>query len=85
MISSLMGIIAGILTTISLVPQVYKSFKTGRTEDLSLPTFLILLAGITSWFVYGLLIQDYIIVVFNLFQIILICSIIYIKLWGRKT
>ena len=32
---SFLGIVAGILNTIRLLPQVYKSWKTKKTSDLS--------------------------------------------------
>ena len=53
-----LGLIAGTLTTIAFFPQVVKTWKTKKTEDISLVMFLILCLGIFLWLVYGLIIKD---------------------------
>ena len=53
-----LGLIAGALTTIAFLPQVIKTWKTKKTEDISLGMFLILCSGILLWLIYGLLTND---------------------------
>ena len=53
-----LGLLAGTLTTIAFFPQVIKTWKTKKTEDISLVMFLILCLGIFLWLVYGLIIKD---------------------------
>lgn len=55
---TVIGIIAAILTTSAFLPQVIKTVKTKKTEDLSLVTFLMILAGTILWFVYGYSLGD---------------------------
>jgi len=52
------GIIAAILTTSAFLPQVVKTIKTKKTEDLSLPTFLMIQFGTILWLIYGYSIND---------------------------
>ncbi|HIN87288.1 MAG TPA: PQ-loop repeat-containing protein, partial [Nitrospinaceae bacterium] len=44
-----LGYLAGFLTTISLVPQVIKMWKTKSADDFSLAMLLIWCAGISCW------------------------------------
>ena len=52
------GIIAAVLTTGAFLPQVVKTLKTKKTEDLSLITFLMILFGTILWFIYGYSLGD---------------------------
>ena len=49
------GYIGGALVTVSLLPQVIKSFKTKSTKDISLFYTLILAAGLGLWVIYAIL------------------------------
>ncbi len=75
-----LGFLAGILTTIAFLPQVIKSWKTRKTEDISIVMFLILCLGIFLWIIYGLLIKDFPIILANLITFILAFIILFFKL-----
>ena len=45
MLANIFGTIAGILTSIRLIPQVYKSIKTKHTRDLS-TAFLVIIGSV---------------------------------------
>ena len=49
----LIGYIAGTLTTIAFVPQVYRAWRMKETRDLSLAMLLLFAAGLLLWAVYG--------------------------------
>lgn len=50
----IIGIIAGILTTIAHIPQCYTLYKSTNVEhDVSLWTYIILFIGLVLWLVYG--------------------------------
>lgn len=53
-----LNFIAGICITISVIPQIYKVWKTKRVKDISLLSFEILTFGIALWIVYGMLQHD---------------------------
>ncbi len=44
-------------------PQAYKIWKTKSSKDISIPAFIIFSSGTTTWFVYGLVIKDFPIIV----------------------
>ncbi|MDP3130024.1 MAG: SemiSWEET transporter [Bacillota bacterium] len=47
------GYVAAILTTVSFVPQAYKTIKTKDTSGISLWMYLLFTVGILLWFTYG--------------------------------
>ena len=49
-----LGLIAGGLTTIAFIPQVYKTRKTKSARDVSLHMFVLFITGVTLWIVYGI-------------------------------
>ena len=50
----IIGIVAGILTTIAHIPQCCALYKsTNVNHDVSLWTYIILLFGLVLWLVYG--------------------------------
>ena len=57
----IIGYIAGICTTICLIPQLWKIYKTSSAEDVSILTFLVLFCGQALWITYGVLLYDLIV------------------------
>jgi MtN3 and saliva related transmembrane protein len=55
---TILGLIAGTLTTISFLPQVIKTIKTKHVKDLSLGMYLLIFLGIFLWAVYGIFRKD---------------------------
>lgn len=74
------GIIAGVLTTIAFLPQVFRAWRTRSTSDVSLTMFLVLVAGICMWLVYGFLIKDIVLIVANAITLVLASAILVAKL-----
>jgi len=72
----LVGIIAIILTSFSIVPQIVKIYRTKSAKDLSMIQCILLLIGILCWLLYGIQINDLVVIVANainlLLQIILV-------------
>jgi MtN3 and saliva related transmembrane protein len=50
---TLVGVVAGALTTISFLPQTIKTWKTKSTKDISLEMFLCFCLGVILWVIYG--------------------------------
>jgi len=78
-ITTLIGLLAATLTTLSFVPQVVKTWKMKETRDISLSMFLILGIGIILWTVYGFMIQDLPVILANCVSFIFIAIIIFLK------
>jgi len=83
MAHTIIGIIAGALTTIAFLPQVIKIYKMKDAKELSLATFSIFSAGVLLWLVYGILVNELPIILANAVTLILIISIIVMKLKYR--
>lgn len=54
----LLGLTAGIITSVAALPQVVKTIRTRSTRDLSLWQPMLLTVGVTMWMVYGFMIGD---------------------------
>lgn len=75
----LIGIVAGICTTLAFLPQVMKTWKTKSAKDLSLGMFSIFSLGVALWVYYGILIKDVPIILANGLTLILAGSLLYFK------
>ena len=76
----IIGIMAGICTTFSFVPQIIKILKTKHVRDISLQMFIILTTGIFLWLVYGIYLGEMPIIVANIVGFILCIFIIGMKI-----
>src|SRR5690606_12435470 len=66
---TIIGIAAGILTSVSMVPQLIKVLKEKEVENLSPLMVGILLTGVSMWVVYGVMLGDLPIIVSNAFSV----------------
>jgi MtN3 and saliva related transmembrane protein len=80
------GIIGGIGTTCSFCPQIWKTYKTNSIDGLSLYMMFVHSTGISFWIIYGIMINNSIIIVFNTITFILlfflIVKYIHIRFWN---
>lgn len=76
----IIGIVAGICTTIAFLPQVLKTWRSKSAKDLSLGMFSIFCTGVALWLTYGILIEDLPIILANGFTLVLAGSLLYFKL-----
>jgi MtN3 and saliva related transmembrane protein len=82
--TEIVGIFAGICTSISLLPQVIKLLKHKKAEDISLFYLIILFIGLALWIWYGFLREDLPIIVTNGFSLILNGIIIVLGVRFKK-
>ncbi len=47
------GYVAAVLTTVSFVPQAFKTIRTKDVSGISLSMYLIFTVGVLLWFAYG--------------------------------
>lgn len=76
---NILGIIAGVCTTVSFVPQVVKIFKTKQVRDISLCMYIILTTGILLWLIYGIFLGKIPIILANIMSFILCVFVIVMK------
>ena len=75
----LVGIIAGIFTAVSLMPQLIKTIKTKKVEEISLLMLIILMMGLLTWIYYGILRKDLPILATNSFSFLLNVILMVLK------
>jgi MtN3 and saliva related transmembrane protein len=63
--TTLLGLVAAALTSLSYVPQLRKALPRGTTHDLSLKMLLALFAGLSLWIAYGVIIGNPVIMIAN--------------------
>jgi MtN3 and saliva related transmembrane protein len=77
--TTLLGIAAGSLTTLALIPQVVRIWRSRSAEDVSGATFAVMGAGIALWIVYGVRIGSAPVIVFNAVSLVLAAAILALK------
>ena len=79
------GYFAAILTTTAFLPQLIKTLKTKKADDVSLLTLIMFLCGVGSWIIYGYAISSIPILIANTITLILNFFILISKIYfGRK-
>ena len=75
-----LGLLAGGLTTVALIPQVTKIWKSKSAKDVSLKMFISLCIGVALWLAYGVLQTEIPIIVTNAVTLVLGLAILGMKL-----
>ncbi|QXP54233.1 SemiSWEET transporter [Cellulophaga sp. HaHa_2_95] len=64
-LEEIIGTLAGIFTTGAAVPQIIKAWRTKKVKDVSPYMFFVLIAGVSLWTFYGILLKDVPIIITN--------------------
>ena len=78
------GYIAAILTTAAFLPQLIKTFKTKKADDVSLLTLIMFIIGVLGWIIYGFKISSIPILLANSITLILNLLILISKIYFSK-
>ncbi|MHB8405536.1 MAG: SemiSWEET transporter [Gammaproteobacteria bacterium] len=76
----LIGLAAATLTTISFLPQAYRSLRTRDTRGISLGMYALFTLGIALWLIYGILIHDLPVTLANGVTLVLTLVVLALKL-----
>jgi len=79
----LLGFVAGALTTCAFWPQLQKTWVTKSAGDVSLGMLAIFSTGVCLWFLYGLALQSWPIILTNFVTLLLTGAILVLKLRYR--
>ena len=79
------GYLAAILTTAAFLPQLLKTLKTKKADDVSLTTLIMFIIGVLCWIIYGYEISSTPILIANLITLILNLMILISKVYFSKT
>lgn len=82
---NILGIVAGILTSISMLPQLIKVLKEKNVDDLSPVMLLTLIAGLSLWIWYGIGKGEAPIIYSNAFAVLVnLCLLISYLIYRKK-
>lgn len=76
---TIMGFVAGTLTTLSFLPQVHKAWSTKKCDDLSSGMLLSFGTGVFLWLIYGIYVRATPVVAANLVTLPLVVVLIVLK------
>lgn len=79
-LTQIMGLVAGVLTTIAFVPQVWRVWRTRSARDISMGMYLIFTTGVAGWLAYGILLGEWPIILANAVTFVLSGAVIAMKL-----
>ena len=79
-LAELIGYIAACLTTLAFLPQTLHSLKTKDLSGISLGMYSLFSLGVGLWFIYGVLIHSWPVILANFFTLCLALSILFLKL-----
>ena len=78
------GYFAATLTTVAFLPQLIKTLKTKKADDVSLVTLIMFITGLVSWIIYGYEISSFPILLANIVTFILNLFILISKIYYAK-
>ena len=80
----IVGITAGCITALSMVPQLIKIIKEKKVEAISIWMLILLITGLGFWALYGFLKDDIFILVTNLFSLLVNFILIGLRIKYKK-
>jgi MtN3 and saliva related transmembrane protein len=75
----ILGLVAGICTSSSLLPQLIKTIKTKEAQDVSVFMFIVMLTGNSLWIYYGFAKSDFPIIATNFLALGLNIAMLVLK------
>ncbi len=81
---TVVGIVAGTLTTACWIPQLVRSWRTRSARDFSWWYLVVLTAGISLWLIYGILRRDPVIISANVFALMCLLVLSGLKSLMRR-
>lgn len=80
----IIGYVSGALTTFAGVPQIVKVFRTSSTQDLSYISLSMSASGVCMWTIYGLLLKQLPLIIFDTLSFISFITLICVKIYMEK-
>jgi len=77
---TLLGLVAGTLTTAAFLPQLTKAWKSRSTKDISLLMYVVICTGILLWLIFGLCIGSLPVIAANAVTLLIAIAILILKI-----
>lgn len=82
-LANAVGTAAGLLSTVSFVPQVRKAWRDGNADGVSKRMYVITVCAFVLWIAYGALLGSVPMLFFNTVSLGLAASVLWLKLRAR--
>jgi MtN3 and saliva related transmembrane protein len=79
-----LGLLSGLLTTCAWLPQLLRTWRRGRADDISYTYLGIFAAGVLGWLAYGLLAAQPAVFAANVVTFTLIAALTLLKIRPRR-
>ncbi|MDX9858415.1 MAG: SemiSWEET transporter [candidate division Zixibacteria bacterium] len=80
---TIIGFLAGTLTTVSFLPQLVKAWRTRSTGDISLAMYVVFVLGVFLWLVYGIFLASLPVIAANAITLVIAIVILLLKIRYR--
>ncbi len=81
MTATTIGLLAGFLTSIAALPQVFKTIRTRHAKDISIWQPILLAIGVALWMLYGILINDVPLITANIIPLLCNITLTFLKIY----
>ena len=75
---TMLGLVAGAITSVGFIPQLIRGFRTKKLDDISYFMPIVLAVGMVLWLVYGVMLAELPIIAANAFGAS--CSVVLIMM-----
>jgi MtN3 and saliva related transmembrane protein len=80
---TIVSYVAAVLSAIAYIPQALKIISSRDVKAISLSMYGLMIAGISCWLVYGVMVSVPAIILSNVITLVLLCTIFGMKLAYR--
>jgi MtN3 and saliva related transmembrane protein len=82
--TEIIGLAAGIFTASSLLPQVFKTLKEKKADEVSLAMLIVLQVGLILWIIYGIRRTDLPIIATNCFSLLVNITMVILRIHYQR-
>ena len=79
MLADFLGLVAGALSTCSLIPQLIRVFRLKSAHEISILFTTLLLIGVAGWLAYGIILSLIPVIIWNAIGVVLAAILLYAK------
>lgn len=84
-VSDLLGYVAATLTTLSFVPQVWRTLRTHDVSGISLRMYSVFTLGVAVWLAYGVVLGETPMMIANSVTLVLACAVLVMRVrYGQQ-
>ena len=81
----ILGLLAGFITNVSYFPQLWRTWRTKKVRDISLPFTIMITIGLTLWLIYGMIHGGLALIVANSTGVMMTGALMIMKIvFGRR-